>query len=48
LIEFNPERISDLKEKSTLHLRDLTLNFDDEDIDEIRDAWASGEMNFNV
>jgi hypothetical protein len=48
IIEFNPSRIDGLEEKSILHLRDLTLTYNEEDIDEIREAWASGEMYFNV
>jgi hypothetical protein len=48
IVEFNPTRIDELEDKAKLHLRDLTLTLDNENVDKLEEAWSSGEMSFGV
>jgi len=45
-LEFNAKKFPKLEEKTRLFLRDLTITADEEVVDEIDEAWSSGEMDF--
>ncbi|MGV8175321.1 MAG: hypothetical protein ACP5OU_06420, partial [Methanothrix sp.] len=46
VVEFNARNFESLDDGTRLFLRDLTITEEDETIDEIAEAWSSGEMNF--
>jgi hypothetical protein len=46
VVEFNARNFGNLDDGTRLFLRDLVITEEDETIDEIADAWSSGEMNF--
>jgi hypothetical protein len=46
VVEFNARNFDRLDDGTRLFLRDLTITEEDETIDEITEAWSSGEMNF--
>lgn len=46
LVEFNARNFYGLDDGTRLFLRDLAITREDEVVDEIPEAWSSGEMNF--
>lgn len=46
VLEFNAKKFGNLADGTRLFLRELTLTAEEDTIDEIKEAWASGEMNF--
>ena len=45
-VEFNAKKFPRMSDRTRLFLRQLTISADDEVIDEIEEAWRSGEMDF--